>query len=118
MDKKKAVEELKKFLSNLQKSSGTTGFKIEGKRNIAVNNYAEGFDTGFDISGEDNIAIHNEAQGPNHEKIIEKYHYLIAELDRPNTEQSKVKKIYEELKSWGPSIATVVLKILEKSGIL
>jgi len=118
MDKKKTIEELKKFLSNIQKSRGTTGFKIEGKGNIVAYNYAEGFDIGYEISGDDNIAIHNEAHGPNYEKILENYHYLIAELDRPNTEQSRVREFYGELKSWGPTIATVVLKILEKTGIL
>jgi len=118
MDKNKAIEELKKFLSNIQRYRGTTGFKIVGKGNIIAYNYAEGFDTGFDISGEDNIAIHNEAQGPNYEKIVETGYYLVAELDRPNTERSRIKKFYEEIKHWAPTIATVVLKVLEKNGIL
>jgi len=118
MNKKKAIEELKTFLSNIQKSKGTTGFKIVGKENIIVYNYAEGFDTGFDIGGEKNIAIYNEAQGPNYEKMVENYHYLLAELDRPSTERSRIKKFYEELKHWGPTIANVVFRILEKNGIL
>lgn len=118
MNKKKAIEELKKFLSNIQKNKGTTGFKIEGKDNIIAYNYAEGFDTGFDISGDENIAIYNEAQGPNYEKIVEIGYYLVAELDRPNTEPSRIRKFYEELKHWGPTIANVVLRILEKAGVL
>lgn len=115
--KEKAIDELKVFLSNIEKIKGITGFKISGKGNIIIGNYAEGFDIGFDISGDENIAIDNEAHGPNYGKIIEKYHYLLSELDRPNPESSKIRKLSEELKYWGPTIAKVALKILEKYSI-
>lgn len=117
MEKKKALEELKQFLANILKGM-STGFRIKGKGNILSNNYAEGFDVGYDITGDDNILIDNEANGPNNEQIVESLHYIMAELDRKNTDRSRLKKIYDELKDWAPTIALVVLKILTKYKIL
>lgn len=117
LEKKKALEELKQFWTNLQKPS-RVGFRIEGKGNILYNNYAEGFDVGYDITGDDNILIDNEANGPNKEQIAKSYHYIMAEIDRENTDRSRLQKIYGELKDWAPTIALVVLKILTKFNIL
>jgi len=116
MNKRKAIKDLNKFRSVIQ-SYQTTGIRIKGNRNILVDAKAEGFDIGIEINGDQNIAIKTEAIGPNSDKTMEKYTYILGELDRDKTDVSRIRQLYEEIKSWSPTIAQIIINILTKNQV-